>query len=266
MNRGVTIFLIAALNALAQNDSGRHAIEYPTPTAREEHNVVVDGATETWRLQWTATPAPYCGANESDLALTCPCIGFAYGEAGDLYLTRLRNGTEIDRLHLTPLFGESPAAVVQHWPADYERDFELSERDDFSKIVGQRPTVQIMRFADYDHDGRATEFYLQTESAPCGKSLGVVIGLSKYNPKLHVFGTVSNPKKPLYLQKGEWEALRDARSAPVKVLDWACGDHGSPTETDVQLHWSAEGVDGVRREYTCPSEGQTRQLISENPL
>ncbi len=259
------VLVITSLNALAQNDSGRQSTEYPTSTIREEQNIVVDGATETWRLQWAATPTPYCGADERDVSLTCPCMGFAYGESGDLYVTRLRNGIEIDRLRLTPIFGEYPA-VVQRWAVDDERDFKLSERDDFELIVGKRPTVQVMNFADYDHDGKRTEFYLQTEVAPCGKSVGVVIGLSTDNPRLHVFGTVSNPGKPLYLQKREWEALRDASSAPVRVLDWACGDHGADTETELQLRWSSQGVDGSRREYTCPSKNKSRSLISEIPL
>jgi hypothetical protein len=258
--------LITTLIALAQKHSRPQSDESQTPIIREEQTIVVDGATETWRLQWATVPTPYCGANEGDVSLTCPCMGFAFGESGDLYLSRLRDGIEIDRLRLTPLFGEHPAAVVQRWAADNERDFKLSERDDFELTVSKRPTVQVMNFADYDHDGKRTEFYLQTEAAPCGKSVGVVIGLSTDNPRLHVFGTVSNPGKPLYLQKREWEALRDASSAPARVLDWACGDHGADTETDLELRWSAQGVDGVRREYTCPSKNEARSLVSETPL
>ena len=100
---------------------------------------------------------------------------------GDLYVIRVRNGAEIDRLRLTPFFGEHHAAVLQRWATDEDQDFKLSERDDFGKMVAnKRPTVRVMNFADYDHDGRATEFYLQTEVAPCGKSVGVVIGLGPY--------------------------------------------------------------------------------------
>lgn len=267
MNKVLTaILLLASRNAFTQEVSRPQSREYPTPTIREELNILVDGVTETWRLQWAAVPTPYCGSNEGDISLTCPCMGFAYGETGDLYLIRVRDGIEIDRLHLTSLFGEYPAAVVQRWLADDEHDFKLSQRDDFQTIVGKRPTVQVMHFADYDHDGKQTEFYLQTEAAPCGKSLGVVVGLSAYNPKLHVFGTVPSPGKPLYLQEREWEALRDAAASPLEILDWACFDHASPTETDLQLRWSPDGIDGVRREYTCPPKNQSREPISENPL
>jgi hypothetical protein len=260
----VAIVLVTTLNAFAQSDSHLRSSEYPTPTIREEQNITVDGEREIWRLQWGTLPTPYC--EPSDVSLTCPCTGFAYGEAGDLFLVRLRNGIEIDRLRVTPLFGEEPQAVVQRWPVDYERDFKLSESEDFPKLVRKRPTAKIMHFADYDHDGKRTEFYLQTEAAPCGKSVGVVIGVSTSNPRLHVFGTASNPSKPLYLQRHEWEALRDAKSGPVKVLDWPCGDHGADTQTELRLHWSAAGIDGVRREYTCPSKNETRRLIHEKPL
>jgi len=262
----IAVVLVATLKSLGQNDSKRESVENPTAMIREEQTVVVDGVQERWRLQWAAAPKQYCGANERDISLTCPCMGFAYGEVGDLNVIRLRDGVEIDRLRLTPLFGEHPAAVVQRWAADDERDFKLSERDDFERIVGKRPTVKAMNFADYDHDGKSTEFYLQTEAAPCGKSLGVVIGLSTSNPRLHAFGTVSNPDKALVLQKREWEALRDASSAPLKVLDWACGDHGASTETALELRWSTQGIDGVRREYTCPSKNETRSLINETSL
>jgi hypothetical protein len=244
----------------------RRVSEYPAPTVREEQHIVIDGVTETWRLLWNAAPKPYCGANESDTSLTCPCMGFAYGESGDLYLVRLRNGTEIDRLHLTPLFEEGEEAVVQRWPKDEERDYKLADHKDFSNLVSRRPTVQVMHLDDYDHDGKPTEFYLQTEAVPCGKSVGVVVGLSTSNARLHVFGTASNPSNPLYLQRREWQALRDASSGPVNIVDWSCGDHGADTQTEIQLQWSAKGIDGKRREYTCPSNNENRRFMNERPL
>ncbi|HEX7286949.1 MAG TPA: hypothetical protein VF532_12250 [Candidatus Angelobacter sp.] len=240
--------------------------DHPVTAIREEQQVVVDGVTETWRLQWSAAPKPYCGAKEYDVALTCPCMGFAYGEAGDLYLVRLRSGEQIDRLHLTPFFTEVEPAVVQRWPVDDKHDFKLAERKDFAAVVSRRAIAQVMRLADYDHDGLRSEFYLQTESAPCGKSVGVVIGLSRSNARLHVFGAASSPSKPLYLQKREWEALRDATSGPVNVVDWHCGDHGAYTQTELQLQWSAKGIEGLRLEYSCPSKNEKRQLIKEEPL
>ena len=54
--------------------------EYPSPTIREESQVVVNSVTETWRLEWAEPPKPYCEPSEG--SLTCPCTGFAYGESG----------------------------------------------------------------------------------------------------------------------------------------------------------------------------------------
>lgn len=260
----VGFLLVANFNAIAQTGSNTGVAEYPTPMIREEQRIVVNGVAETWRLQWKSAPTPYCEADDPGW-MTCPCTGFTYGEAGELFLARVRNGIEIERLDLPPLFEEQGVAAVQRW-AEKEGDSELSDQEDFSEQVSKRPIVQIMHFADYDHDGQQTEFYIQTDALPCGKSAGIIIGLSTSNPHLHVFGTISHPSKPLFLQAHEWEALRNTTSHSVNVVDWQCGDHGADSQTELQLHWSDQGIDGVRREYTCPSKGETRQLINEDPL
>src|SRR5271165_2055507 len=124
-------------------------------------------------------------------------------------------------------------ALVQRWLANFDEDFKLTDREDFPTLVSKRPMVQVMHFADYDHDGKATEDWV-----------------SKNNPRLHVFGTASDPNKPLYLQKREWELLLKA-SAPLEVLDWNCGDHGSEAETRLRVYWTPKGIDGVRHYYSC---------------
>lgn len=276
LNRPSVVLLLFTTIFFAQTRQGKPASqsrEYPTASIREEQSVEVDGVVETWRLQWMAVPKPLCGANEQDTSLTCPCMGFAYGESGDLYLTRLRNGEEIDRLRLAPFFGKvfdsievNSSAIVQRWPVDRDRDYRLSSRDGYAKLISRRRTVQVMHFADYDHDKNATEFYIQTEAAPCGKSIGVLVGLSATNPRLHVFGTASNPSKPLYLQNFEWEAIRHNSTGSINVVDWPCADHGAERQTELTLKWSTKGIDGVRREYKCPVNPKKRHLISEHPL
>lgn len=195
-------------------------------------------------------------------------MGFAFGEGGHLTLVRIRDGTEIDHLDLTPFFeeefgGEGRIAIVQRWAADYDKDFEALDRQDFSALVAKRRIVQVMQFSDYDHDGWRSEFYLQTEAAPCGRSVGVVIGISKRHPHLHVFGTVSKPDKPLYMQKAEWNALGRA-PGPIEVVDWPCGDHGAETETRLRLRWTPEGVDGTRREYSARRTTSLRAYSAKN--
>jgi hypothetical protein len=185
-------------------------------------------------------------------------------------LVRFRGRKEIDRLDLSPLFaqtdiGTRAIAVIQRWQPDYAADFKASERDDFQDVVARRPVVKIMNFRDYDHDGRSSEFYLKTDTAPCGRSVGVIIGISRSNPKLHAFGTVSQPDTALVLQKHIWEALADAASEPGAVVDWPCDDHGSPHETTVTLRWSRRGIYGFRRSFGCPRNSQDAPL-SEDPL
>lgn len=243
--------------------------EYPSPLVREEQTVIVDGVTEVWQLKWAAKPKPICEPSEE--SLPCPCAGFAYGEGGILNLIRTRSGVELDHLALTPLFeeGEGPAndalAVVQRWPADYDTDFDLSKRQDFPAIVAKRPITQVMHFADYDHDGRANEFYLQTGAGPCGHTGGVVIGVSKRNPRLHAFGTASKPDKPLHMGEHAWQVLRNA-SGPIDVLAWACGDHASDTQTTLRLRWTPAGIDGSRRTFSCTPDDKPGILTGEDPL
>jgi len=68
------------------------------------------------------------------------------------------------------------------------------------------------------------------------------------------------------MQKREWQALRDAVASLATVEDWACGDHGADTQTELQLQWSSKGIDGKRLEYTCPEKNEKRRLIKTEPL
>ncbi len=235
------------------------------PVIREEQSVIVNGVREVWRLEWTAEPAPFCEYGDES-AWTCVCTGFAYGETGDLYLVRLGAGKEeIDRLHLTPFFTDQDAAVLPLYPTD-GGDRDLVARSRSLEIYRNRPFVHIMQLADYDHDGNKTEFYLQTDAGPCGHTKGIVVGVSARNPRLHAFTTVTRPGQPLILQKHVWEALRRSSSGTARVLNWACGDHGAESQTEVVLRWSAAGIDGVRREYDCPESKTARRLLEESPL
>ncbi len=243
-------------------------LEYPSPLVREEQHVMVDGQVETWQLKWEFAPAPHCEPDES--SLPCPCAGFAYGEKGKLAVIRMESGREIDRLDVVTLFDEADTnekdvAIIQRWPVEYDKDFEASQLPDFSSLVMKRNITQVMHFADYNHDGWKTEFYLQTYSGPCGHRGGVVIGVSKMNRHLHVFGTASKPASPLRLQGNEWDALL-RHSQPFEITHWACSDHAADTETTFSLRWSNAGIDGLRREFTCPENGEKGKLIRETRL
>jgi len=241
------------------------------PIVREEQKIMVNGVEELWRLEWANTPSPVCSPDEPDIWSTCPCAGFAFGERGDLVLVRQRAGQEPERLSLTSLFtGEldGPAdageAVLRRWDVD-EKDLKESQAPGFAARVRARPAARIMNFQDYDHDGKAAEFAFQVGTLPCGKKMSVVIGISGKIPRLHVFGSVEHPDKPLILQASHWEALLKAK-APIKVVDWACGDHGSHIETELELSADGTGIHATRTEYRCKKNGTRGRFVSKEGL
>ena len=230
---------------------------------REEQKVLVDGVVETWQLRWKSPPKPVCEAN--DISLTCPCTGFAFGEGGDLELVRIREGAVIDRLHLTPFFDEILAdtgrvAIVKRWEPDYGKDHSIGGDEGFAELVAKRPVARVMDFADYDHDGVKSEFFLQTSTRPCGKRYGIVVGVSKSKDKLHAF---RGARDALVLRQESWDALRQA-TGPVRVVQWTCNDHGADQETEVELSWTKLGIEGITRQFSCGSG--PRVVVSEEPL
>ncbi len=234
---------------------------------RDEKPVVVDGVNEVWRLVWKHPPKPACAPDDPD-SFTCPCAGFAFGEKGELDLIRLRDGVEIERLPLTRLFRdvptEPPEAVVQRWERQ-EQDTIAVDALLLQRRLQTRPVVSVMNLADYDHDGGTTEFFLQTGAIPCGKRVGVLIGVSANNNHLHVFGSLLHPRKPLYLRKEQWDALRSS-AGPVRVLDVACGDHGATSETEIELQATGEGIRAYRIQYGCDASNHRAKLLGRTQL
>jgi hypothetical protein len=224
---------------------------------------MVDGTAEVWRLVWKHPPGLACSPEDVD-AFTWRCNGFAFGERGQLDLLRMRDDREIDHLALTPLFDAVPLhpreAILQRWE---KLDHDTLDTD--ARVLGpevhKRPIVTAMNLADYDHDGASTEFFLQTGVEPNGKRIGVVVGIPSGKNRLRVFGSARHPRKPLILQKPEWDALR-ASAGPVRVLDWGCGDHGSDTEKELELKTTPAGIRVIRREYGCDEHNHRGKLLS----
>jgi hypothetical protein len=243
------------VNAIAADDPA---------LVREQKTVMVDGKREIWRLQWGAKPSPICGVEEADISLTCPCSGFTYAEQAPLALIRIRSNGQTERLELGSFFQEdnNPVvgagggqAVLQRWApieADQpDNDWQHLGDDDFAARVAQRPLADVMKLADFDHDGQATEFLFQVATLPCGKHQMVVVGISKANPHLHVFSSQDNPNQPLILGSWEWQALRD-NAGSVDVIDWHCGDHGSDQQWTVHLSAAAGSIHATKTARQCP--------------
>ena len=254
---GMAIALIGASFSLQS--------EFSKQLIREEQQIFVKGVAETWRLVWKEPPKPFCSFEDPLGAITCPCSGFAYGETGGLELIRLVGDREVDRLDLTPLYAEvlkgQDGAMIPRWEFR-SSDIETYESPEFESQVRSRPIVQIMNFADYNHDGVATEFFLQTDVAPCGKRIGIIVGITSKNPHLHAFGSARRPNKPLIMQKVLWEALISS-ARPPSITDWPCGDHGSEIESEVELRATRRGIEGTTREFECTETGGRGRLVRQ---
>jgi hypothetical protein len=269
LRRWLSSFLVGGIALAFQAKVDPQSLPSRAPTnslIREEERVVVKGVSETWRLERKSPPQSMCGSEDMASAITCPCSGFAYGESGRLDLIRLVNGREVDRLELTPLFeqifADQHGAILQRWDTQ-TADYKDSKTQGFSGRVRSRPIVKIIRLGDYNHDGQATEFYLQTGAEPCGKTSGIIVGLTSRRPRLHAFTSIAKPNKPLYLQKREWEALLNA-PGPIEVLDWPCGDHGSEKEDSVKLSVTNGGsIQAIRRTFECTQNGKRGRLLQE---
>lgn len=227
--------------------------EKTAPVIREEQTVFVDGVRERWRLQWESPTTPACSPDEPDNWPTCPCVGLAFGECGELALVRKRPGHADERLALSDVAG-----CLQRWEV---QPYDLRERDSpgFAARVKARPVVRIMHFADYDHDGRATEFVLEIGDPHC-RRMCVLIGISRKNPRLHVFTTAEHPNEPLVLRAHQWEALAEAEG-PVKVVDLACLDHGSQIETELELRTDEDGIHATISMYECTESGKRGRFL-----
>ena len=205
---------------------------------RDDEDLILDGVKENWRLEWARAPMPDCMGSGWD---TCPCAGFAFGERGDMDLVRSRPGKPDERLRLDALFAENDTRV-QRWPVT-RSDTEGAGRSDGGGAldmigISMRPVTSIIKLADFDHDGRASEFLLQVAAGPCGHTPTVVVGVSKSNPKLHAFGTAEKPADPFVLERAsDWEKLRGKPNADIVTI--ACGDHGATEQTIV--HVTADG-------------------------
>jgi hypothetical protein len=235
------------------------------PVPREEIQVKVDGVVERWRLEWRAPPELACFETEG---ITCPCEGFAHAERGELELVRLRPGRPAERTPLTPLFGdpapgeEGPRAMLRRWrPA--EGDGELAP-DERLRVLSRRKSLRAMVLGDYDHDGQAREFVLQTNAFGCGMREAVLIGFDRREGRVHALGSAEHPERPLVLEPETWEKLR--ASARIESVETPCGDHGSELETVMRVRADGQGLHVTRELYTCTEVGGRGTLQSSETL
>jgi len=265
--------LVATLPGAAEPTASAALPDASQPIVRETRTVKLGKTVERWSLVWRKPPAPACRPDDelgSNGWSTCGCTGFAFGERGEVDLVRERQGQDPEVLPLTPFFKLDVkewkgTAILPHWPVK-ATDSESASRDSdaFVKKLHARPAVEIMRLGDYDHDGQATEFVLQTGTWPCGKRFAIVVGVSPQEPRLHAFGTAEHPSFPLELLVAHWEALARSREATSGV-EWECGDHGSKQQTAVELRTDAQGIHAATRIYGCKDDMTRGELVETIP-
>lgn len=239
------------------------------PVLREEARVKVEGVTERWRIEWRAPPELECLGID---AVMCQCQGFGYGERGELDLVRLRPGAKPERLPLTPLFEsngtawggvQKTQAVLRRWaPPEDNEDPELEDSpwDERARLLARRKSVRAMVFGDYDRDGQAREFVLQTQAFGCGMRYAVLIGVGR-DGHLRALGTAEHPEKPLVLKPGTWAEL--LKSAEFEAVEMPCGDHGSEEEAVVRVRADKQGLHVTRDIYKCTEQGRGERESSE---
>jgi len=238
------------------------------PLIREQQKVAVGGAEETWMLVWDKAPSSFCGARDISTSATCPCTGFAYGQTGKMWLVRRRDGRDIERMDLGPLFQVSDGDIydyqpgnsyIQRWPLKFD-DLAREDRDDPTLVpeIMSRPAPTLMNFANFDHDRGAQEFLIQVATEPCGKLQFSAVGVSENRPHLHFLSSVERPNEPLVMPLPAWQALVPG-SAPHTLVVWGCWDHGSDAEIDLTVSATDGAIRVKSTEYSCLAHGTAQK-------
>lgn len=230
----------------------------PENLVREEKEIIVAGKKEHWRLEWKTAPSLACF---DDGWLSCPCQNVAFGEIGDLYVIRRREGAPEERALLEGM-------ALQHWPV-YEADAERYAVAMDLEVARKRPSIPILEFEDYDHDGRATEFIIDHGSSPCMAHETMVVGSTLRNAKPHLFTVKGHPDTPLTLNgRWQWEAIRDASIAQlnrgIELTQSVCGNHGSGAEYTYFVRRIGDEFEVTARTYICNGPNDTRGTLLES--
>jgi hypothetical protein len=241
----------------------------PAPILRESRQVMIAGKTEQWQLVWETMPKPICGPDDPEMAMTCPCTGFAYGEMGDLTLQRKRGGRVIDRLALGEYFSDLPASDSDGLAAMQWRPFRTSDVDvPASRLLARvkaRPGPRVMQLADYDRDGTASEFLVQVSAGPCGHTAYVAVGFSRAHPRLHALGTARNPASALVMAGSAWQALLETKGE-ARATVWPCGDHGAEERGEMVLSTRNGVISASLLRYSCPDDGAPEVLLGREEM
>jgi hypothetical protein len=216
-------------------------IDASAPIVRATVSVTIDGVAETWSLRWRGAPDSLCMN-----PVTAACQGFSFGEQGSLELVREKGGSVAETMLLDPLFEDGVARLQKYVPRPGDGALTVD-----SALLAGRPVVDVMKLADYDHDGRATEFVLQIAATTFGHQPAIVVGISTAEPRLHAFASASDPKAPIALETpGAWDRVRKATKA-VTIVEWSCGERAAWTEDIARVTFAKGVLDVTRKKRAC---------------
>lgn len=249
--------VIAALSVAALLRGARtQAQQASSPSVRDSVEVTLATGVERWQLVWNAPPQRYC--NDPAEAITCPCAGYEFGDQGSAAIVRSRGGRVVERFSLDALFAEGGGSAgpgsstfARYVLTEDDRQAMADAADEAAirPRFEHRPLRPVLTLGDYDGDGVAAEFVLQTGAGPCGHAPSVLIGLDARGA-LHAMGRVGRAPTPLVLMSPEqWERLRNGRSG--RLVQWTCGDHGADEEESVSVRWVAGEPVATFRSRRC---------------
>jgi len=159
--------------------------------------------------------------------------------------------------------GPEGMAALPHWPKK-DDDFDREDNGDPTLVaeIKSRTPIQIMQFADYDHDGAATEFLIPVGTLTCGQIFYAAVGISAANPHFHALSLPGHGGHPLVMFEGGWDALRD-NAGPVTVRTEFCGDHGSDIRSNDVLSASNGTIHVHYHVYSCPTDASSEKRLEE---
>jgi hypothetical protein len=228
---------------------------------RERVPVRVDGACEWWSLEWREKPAPACRSVIGGLDWSC--VGFRHADSGALELVVKRDGRERDRFAVSSLFVGGTAVVSLCAPIDAD---ETKTAAELSSVCSGRRKLRALVPEDIDHDGHATEFLLHVETE-VGRERWVALGVSRWDARVHAFGTAEHPTNPLRMVRSHWDGIIVSTDVDHHVSgDEPCSESRTGIQTETAFRWDDAGLHATATHEACLPDGGVGAVVSRETL
>jgi hypothetical protein len=195
------------------------------------------GGEELWQIFWLEAPAAQCVRNASTAKngaeQSCGCEGFWDGEAGRAVLVRSRDQHGSELLDLGSVFADTEEEALGGHVL-----FRARPAANESNATATPAPPDVLKLADYNHDGVAAEFVVHTANPACGHGRYLLVGLFDAKGELGAYPLSLDVPTPLALDTAEdWEQLRVA--GQLQRTFWRCFDQGATQESRIVASASA---------------------------